>query len=215
MPRWNGDQPGAEGRRASRRVPAAAARSSEWSWAIIAQSRKRGALCRAAERARGPPYQAILQVPCSPPTSERQSSGDSLRDGGLPATPPPRLFSRRVTLRDRASPLQGGEPWLEDPPGPRVCRAHPATLPGSHRAGIKAEPAGKLPLGEPLGFTCGPNLPAMLMAAQERGRHPSPQAASVPGSSPSRRASSRAVRPFASRAARRRPPKVAGAGLGS
>ena len=130
MPRWNGDQPGAEGCRASRRVPAAAARSSELAWAIIAQSRKRGALRRATERARA--ARRARRSRRSPahrrPRNGRVRAIPCGTVGFLP-TPPPRLFSRRLTLRNRASPLQGGEPSLDDSPGTAV-KASPLQVVG-------------------------------------------------------------------------------------
>jgi len=56
--------------------------------------------------------------------------------------------------------LPGGEPALEDPPDARVGAADLIALPGGQRAGVKPEPAGKLPLGESRCLAGGPDAPA-------------------------------------------------------
>jgi hypothetical protein len=108
MPRWNGDQPGAVGRRASRRVPAAAARSSELAWAIIAQSRQRGALRRATERASGPPYQATHRSTTTRSASTRGSS--------RPAPRRPGCQGRSQAGGQPPDGIPPGFTWRPDPP---------------------------------------------------------------------------------------------------
>jgi hypothetical protein len=131
MPRRNGDQPGAEARRASRRVHAAATRSSEWAWGIIAQSRNRGALRRAAERAgsavpgylAGPVVKAgLLEVVGQGP--RRLGVAGRVRNPALQADHK-RATHPQGCVAHLPSHSEGGFPHSRCPPGARTLGEKP------------------------------------------------------------------------------------------
>jgi hypothetical protein len=129
----------------------------------------------------GPPRRTRASAPASLPAARR-----GMQSGQTGRMQPTTSMRQRVAVPQSAHALPGGrgrtmrhlayllrrllsrgEPALEDPPDARVGAADLIPLPGGQSAGVKPEPAGKLPLGESRGFPRGPDPPA-----KGRGRRP-------------------------------------------